>query len=46
MTTLLQLLEMKIMFILIRQQTRCILLKTNTTRNVGQCPTWWSPCRT
>jgi len=20
--------------------------KTNTTRNVGQCPTWWSPCQT
>jgi len=18
----------------------------DTTRNVGQCPTWWSPCRT
>jgi len=20
-------------------------LKYKATRNVGQCPTWWSPCR-
>jgi len=20
--------------------------KQDETRNVGQCPTWWSPCRT
>jgi len=20
--------------------------KEERTRNVGQCPTWWSPCRT
>jgi len=20
--------------------------KISRTRNVGQCPTWWSPCRT
>jgi len=20
-------------------------MNTDLTRNVGQCPTWWSPCR-
>jgi len=22
------------------------MVKKSLTRNVGQCPTWWSPCRT
>ena len=22
------------------------IMKKTTTRNVGQCPTWWSPCQT
>jgi len=30
-----------------RQQRRnCRIGKTKTnTRNVGECPTWWPPCR-
>jgi len=25
--------------------THSVVIKEITTRNVGQCPTWWSPCR-
>jgi len=24
---------------------KLIMLMHTQTRNVGQCPTWWSPCR-
>jgi len=31
----------------LRSQTKSLYLplKHKTTRNVGQCPTWWSPCK-
>ena len=29
-----------------RKKRRRKKKKQNETRNVGQCPTWWSPCRT